>query len=137
MSRRCLICSNLNPCHEHSESVQDAELARNSRAVRELQSTPPVVEEGRREAIAQKLISIADASRRNDGSDIPLGETLREAAQALSAPPTVQGNEVREALSTLYSILTDSDGDSAWEKIQRGQMLITSTLATLGALHEG
>ncbi len=37
----------------------------------------------KRRDIADDLISIADASRRADGSDIPLGEQLRKAADAL------------------------------------------------------
>lgn len=45
MSRRCLICSNINPCREHSDAAQDAELDRNLRAIREIRaddrSTPP------------------------------------------------------------------------------------------------
>lgn len=33
MSRRCLICSNINPCRDHSEEAQDAELRRNTHEV--------------------------------------------------------------------------------------------------------
>lgn len=35
--------------------------------------------------ITEKLIKIADASRRADGSDIPLGEQCREAAAEISS----------------------------------------------------
>lgn len=30
MSRRCLICSNINPCREHSGDAQDKELRDNT-----------------------------------------------------------------------------------------------------------
>lgn len=33
ISRRCLICANLNPCRDHSEADQEAELARNDAAI--------------------------------------------------------------------------------------------------------
>lgn len=33
MTRRCLICANINPCREHSEADQQAELARNDREI--------------------------------------------------------------------------------------------------------
>jgi hypothetical protein len=33
ISRRCLICANINPCREHSEQEQEAELARNDAAI--------------------------------------------------------------------------------------------------------
>jgi len=33
--------------------------------------------------LVERLLSVADAAIRKDGSDIPLGELLREAAQAL------------------------------------------------------
>lgn len=46
----------------------------------------PVAVPGRDKMVAN-LISIADASRRADGSDIPLGETLRKAAAMLIAAP--------------------------------------------------
>lgn len=38
MSRRCLICSNINPCRAHSGAAQEAEFDRNSREVRRIQS---------------------------------------------------------------------------------------------------
>ena len=31
MSRRCLICANINPCAEHSSEAQDDELRENTR----------------------------------------------------------------------------------------------------------
>lgn len=39
--RRCLICSNLNPCAYHSEVTQEAELARNEEAIRALRRRIP------------------------------------------------------------------------------------------------
>jgi hypothetical protein len=33
MSRRCLICANINPCREHSEDAQLSELRRNDVAI--------------------------------------------------------------------------------------------------------
>jgi hypothetical protein len=33
MSRRCLICSNINPCRNHSEQAQADELRRNDETV--------------------------------------------------------------------------------------------------------
>lgn len=33
MSRRCLICANINPCSRHSEQDQVDELARNDREI--------------------------------------------------------------------------------------------------------
>jgi hypothetical protein len=41
MSRRCLICSNLNPCGCHSGDAQDSELARNIAAIKVLQQHIP------------------------------------------------------------------------------------------------
>jgi len=42
MSRRCLICANINPCRCHSHAAQEAEFDRNCREIRKLQSmTPP------------------------------------------------------------------------------------------------
>jgi len=38
MSRRCLICSNINPCAKHSEADQDAELRRNTAAADRLRA---------------------------------------------------------------------------------------------------
>jgi hypothetical protein len=37
MSRRCLICSNINPCRLHSEDAQDRELTRNMARVRQIE----------------------------------------------------------------------------------------------------
>lgn len=39
MSRRCLICADINPCGQHSADVQEAELARNIRAIGDIQGT--------------------------------------------------------------------------------------------------
>lgn len=53
-----------------------------------------------RDKMVADLISIADASRRVDGSDIPLGETLRKAATMLAAPvapPAESGEPVPPA----------------------------------------
>lgn len=36
-ARRCLICSRLNPCPDHSDRAQGAELARNDAAIAEIQ----------------------------------------------------------------------------------------------------
>jgi hypothetical protein len=33
VTRRCLICANINPCREHSQYAQDAELGRNMREI--------------------------------------------------------------------------------------------------------
>lgn len=41
MSRRCLICSNINPCRDHSAGAQDAELRRNQAEIRSLDRGPP------------------------------------------------------------------------------------------------
>ena len=40
MTRRCLICSNLNPCHKHSSDEQDRELRRNLAEIRKVSSLP-------------------------------------------------------------------------------------------------
>lgn len=68
MSRRCLICANINPCREHSGSEQDAELSRNQRAIANYSGlqekiralaaapqSPPVVDAG---GLADKLSKI-------------------------------------------------------------------------------
>lgn len=39
MTRRCLICAKLNPCAEHSEADQQAELARNDREIQRLRGS--------------------------------------------------------------------------------------------------
>lgn len=41
MTRRCLICANLNPCRQHTEREQMAELRRNDAAVAAIPSTEP------------------------------------------------------------------------------------------------
>lgn len=41
MSRRCLICANINPCRLHSEADQDAELARNDREIARIRGEQP------------------------------------------------------------------------------------------------
>lgn len=38
MTRRCLICSNLNPCPDHSDADQDRELARNDAAIAQIRA---------------------------------------------------------------------------------------------------
>lgn len=64
MSRRCLICANINPCRLHSTDAQDAELRRNKAEIRRLSSveiTPPTepasnpdgFEEGREADVAE------------------------------------------------------------------------------------
>lgn len=45
----------------------------------------------RRAKVAANLVKIADASRRDDGTDIPLGEQLREAAALLESLAPVEG----------------------------------------------
>ena len=37
-SRRCLICSNINPCPTHSEREQEAELCRNMREIKRIEA---------------------------------------------------------------------------------------------------
>jgi len=81
----------------------------------------------------------ADHERRKAGETVTWSgdaQRARDFAGPLATPATAQG-DVREALSTLYGILADADGDNAWEAIQRGQMLITSALTTLGTPHPG
>jgi hypothetical protein len=59
------------------------------------------------EAMAQRLGRLADACRREDGSDIPLGEQLREAA-ALIRAQAVENERLREALWDAEKAMDDS-----------------------------
>lgn len=45
ISMRCLICSNYNPCIDHSEKEQEKELNQNSAKVRELLKKQKYMEE--------------------------------------------------------------------------------------------
>jgi hypothetical protein len=74
------------------EPVLDAE----GRATGETRPAP-TVEPSR---IVRKLTGIADASRRADGSDIPLGEQCREAAATISAL-VAERDDAREAFRRL------------------------------------
>lgn len=38
IARRCLICANINPCRNHSEEAQEAELKRNDREIAEIRA---------------------------------------------------------------------------------------------------
>jgi hypothetical protein len=78
MSRRCLICANVNPCRKHSYDEQDAELARNDRAIRELKATPeaPMTDTlERREAIEAAVKSAIGRALRAE-LDPTLGRSL-------------------------------------------------------------
>lgn len=52
MSRRCLICANINPCREHSEADQSAELARNDAAIARIRGGQPAGHERLRDELA-------------------------------------------------------------------------------------
>lgn len=53
--------------------------------------------------LADDLVRIADACRREDGTDIPLGETLREAAQLIAAQ--------RAALAEIHDFTSAAEDD--------------------------
>lgn len=52
ISRRCLICSNYNPCVTHSEQEQERELNRNSAKVKETLKMQKRMEDGSRADIS-------------------------------------------------------------------------------------
>lgn len=55
MSRRCLICANINPCRDHSEAEQHAELDRNDVAVKKLRQGIPSAATVQEEALRAAL----------------------------------------------------------------------------------
>lgn len=59
--------------------------------------------------IVKALRSIADAARRDDGSDIPLGETCREAANEIES---LREDVVRHqaVLANLHKLSTSDKG---------------------------
>lgn len=62
---------------------------------------------GRRVKVASNLRNIADASRREDGTDIPLGQTCREAADLIESlsPPDGVGLTLETTAEERASIL--------------------------------
>lgn len=78
MSRRCLICSNINPCAAHSDDAQDRELMRNMAEIRKIQSC-------KREPIMYKVLVCGG----RDFLNYPLVE---ETLEALAPDIIIHGN---------------------------------------------
>lgn len=68
-------------------------------------STEPAADDVEQVKLAETLVKIADASRRDDGSDIPLGEYLREAAAAIVAIRPQPDNDRAELLAAIEPVL--------------------------------
>jgi hypothetical protein len=71
MSRRCLICANINPCSEHSGAAQDRELARNDAAIAALRQRPTLPMKEARLHVGDKGSTLwLVGLDRGDGQDI-------------------------------------------------------------------
>lgn len=136
MSRRCLICSNLNPCREHSDADQSNELARNDaaiakiRAERELPPLPP----GRN---VKRLEKVTMTSKGPVITDVRVIDTS-ELGPIKIEPPTYrqqQAKIVREALEVAAAV--ESDDMIATMMLNVARTAHTETLAYLARLLKG
>jgi len=105
--------------------------------------TPPVVEEGRREAMARIIEEARAKYREPTDWDYGALDACTRIERALVALTSVEGvgDEVREALNVIIKLL-DMEGDTLSEAQQRANVIQAWTVAvglraTLGAPHEG
>lgn len=141
MSRRCLICDNVNPCRKHSYDQQDAELARNDRAIRELKAIPeaPMTDTLDKTRASEALGGWMSAAL----DDPAVCDAMKTDIQAwfdAGKPPYSDTLERREAIETLtkfaerLKVCPDDTPDIAYASIESDHGEVRAIRAAITAL---